>query len=81
MKAKLALCEREWTCTTCGTVLDRDLNAAVNLARLAGSTSDSNGRGADHRTGLTRQVAANRQPGTATADQTGSLPPQGESAA
>jgi putative transposase len=81
VRAKLALCERQWTCTTCGAVLDRDTNAAVNLARLAGSASDSNGRGADQKTPSGVQVAVKRQPGTATADQTGSLPPHGESAA
>jgi len=81
VKAKLALSERTYVCTTCGTVLDRDINAAVNLARLAGSAPDSNGRGADRQTGLVPQVAVKRQPGTAPAGQTRSLPPQGESAA
>jgi IS605 OrfB family transposase len=81
VKAKLALSERTYVCEACGTVLDRDVNAAVNLARLAGSGPDSNGRGADRQTGLARQVAVKRQPGTAQAGQTGTLPPQGESAA
>ena len=44
VKAKLALSERTYCCTACGTVLDRDVNAAVNLAELAGSGPDSNGR-------------------------------------
>jgi transposase len=57
VKTKLALSERQWTCTACGTVLDRDVNAAVNLARLAASGADSNGRGADPQTGLVPQVA------------------------
>jgi putative transposase len=81
VKAKLALSERVWTCPTCGTVLDRDVNAAVNLARLAASGADSNGRGADQKTPLAGQVAVKRQPGTRERGQTGTLPPQGESAA
>lgn len=35
VRAKLSLAERVFSCTGCGIVLDRDLNAAVNLARLA----------------------------------------------
>ena len=34
-KPRLELDERTYTCTACGTVLDRDTNAAINLARLA----------------------------------------------
>ncbi|MGI9017318.1 MAG: M15 family metallopeptidase [Euzebya sp.] len=34
-KPKLGLGERTYTCETCATSLDRDLNAAINLARLA----------------------------------------------
>jgi putative transposase len=34
-KAKLALSERVFTCEACGLVLDRDLNAALNLAQMA----------------------------------------------
>jgi len=79
-KAKLALSERTYVCTACGLVLDRDINAAVNLARLAASGADSNGRGADQKTGLARRVAVKRQPGRVSARQTGTLPPQGESA-
>jgi putative transposase len=81
VRAKLMLSERTYTCTACGLVLDRDVNAAVNLARLAGRAPDSNGRGADRQTPLAAPVAVKRQPGAAPAGQTGSLPPQGESAA
>lgn len=35
VRAKLTLAEREFVCQSCGLVLDRDLNAAYNLAALA----------------------------------------------
>jgi len=35
VRAKLTLAEREFACESCGTRLDRDLNAARNLAALA----------------------------------------------
>lgn len=37
----LALVDRTFRCEQCGSVLDRDLNAAVNLAKLADSSPDS----------------------------------------
>ena len=56
VKAKLRLSERVFVCTECDLVLDRDENAAINLASLvkrvvAGSGPETkNGRGADHKT-------------------------------
>jgi putative transposase len=42
VKAKLALSERTFVCTVCGLVLDRDHNAARNLAALAAAdTTDT----------------------------------------
>lgn len=35
VKSKLSLSEREYMCYRCGVVVDRDLNAATNLAKLA----------------------------------------------
>jgi transposase len=34
-KTKLPLSQREYSCTTCGLVIDRDVNAAINLADYA----------------------------------------------
>ena len=39
--ADLTLSDRIFHCEQCGLVRDRDLNAAINLSKLAGSSSDS----------------------------------------
>jgi putative transposase len=41
LDADLTLSDRVYHCEQCGLVLDRDLNAAINLSKLAGSSSDS----------------------------------------
>jgi putative transposase len=41
LDADLTLSDRTFHCEQCGLVLDRDLNAAINLAKLAGSLPDS----------------------------------------
>jgi putative transposase len=75
VKAKLPLSERTYRCERCGLVLDRDENAARNLAALvltqtgaevvAGSGPETrNARGVDVRPGLTGQIAVNREAGT-----------------
>lgn len=63
VKPKLSLAERTFACSVCG-LLDRDLNAAINLRNLvhhvAGSGPETkNGRGADRKP--TRCVAGGRE--------------------
>lgn len=82
VKTKLALSEREYECDACGLVIDRDRNAARNLAALAAEfdTAGSGpvaGRGADQKTRLGGQVAVKRQPGATPVGQTGTVSPQG----
>jgi putative transposase len=43
-RAKLALSERVFACDTCGLVIDRDLNAALNLAQMAQQNAQGEGR-------------------------------------
>jgi putative transposase len=79
VKAKLPLRVRVFRCDTCGLILDRDVNAARNLATLgeeysmsagvAGNpepTSGSKGRGDDQKTRVRGQVAVKRPPRTAS---------------
>jgi putative transposase len=73
VKAKLPLRVRTFECDDCGLVLDRDLNAARNLALLVECESGTgvaadpqpqgwNGRGADRKTPLAGPVAVKRPP-------------------
>lgn len=79
VKAKLTLSERAYLCAACGATMDRDHNAALNIAAegvriLAASGADRrNGRGADQRTRASGQVAEKRQPGTPQVGQTGTV--------
>jgi putative transposase len=72
VKAKLALSERTYACTACGLVMDRDVNAAVNLLKLAASGAESqNACRGTVRPGLAGHVPVKQEPGTAHAGQTG----------
>jgi IS605 OrfB family transposase len=82
VRTKLALSEREYCCGVCGLVLDRDHNAARNLAALAAQFDTAGSgpvavRGADQRTRVCGRVAVKREPGTTPVGQTGTVPPQG----
>lgn len=67
VKAELGLSEREYACDGCGLVIDRDLNAAINLKQLAGSSpvsacgAISSGSGF---TTTTKLVAVKQEPNT-----------------
>jgi len=52
VKPKLSLATRVFTCDACGFVLDRDLNAAINLKQYVARSGREtvNGRGADQKT-------------------------------
>jgi putative transposase len=65
-KAKLTLAERTFICEACGLRLDRDLNAARNLAKLAHHVAQSgwetlNARGADRKTQFAGLVVTKRE--------------------
>ncbi|MFI7213307.1 IS607 family element RNA-guided endonuclease TnpB [Micromonospora maritima] len=82
VRTKLPLSERTYHCQTCGLILDRDLNAARNLAALAAELDTAGsgpvaGRGADRKTPPAGLAAVKRQPGTTLVGQTGTVPPQG----
>ena len=69
VKAKLTLGERIFSCEACDHVIDRDLNAARNLAKLIDHVARSgretvNARGADVGPGLAGLTASKREAGT-----------------
>lgn len=64
VKAKLSLGERTFHCECCGLILDRDHNAALNLARLVGPVTGSapetlTARGGKRKTEASASAAAN----------------------
>ncbi|HEX2319855.1 MAG TPA: RNA-guided endonuclease TnpB family protein, partial [Streptosporangiaceae bacterium] len=72
VKAKLLLSERTYTCIGCGLILDRDVNAAVNLLNLAASGAERlNACGPQVRPGSAGHSGMKQEPGTAPAGNTG----------
>jgi putative transposase len=86
VKAKLTLAERTFICEACALRIDRDLNAARNLAKLVEFVAQSgwetrNARGADPKPQLAGQVARKREAGTEyRSGQSGTADPQGPAA-
>jgi IS605 OrfB family transposase len=86
VKAKLTLAKRTFRCEACGLVVDRDLNAARNLAKLVHHVAQSgwetrNARRADQKPQLAGQVALKREAGADSCrDRTGTVQPQGRTA-
>ena len=82
VKAKLTLAERTFCCEACGLVLDRDLNAVRNLAKLVQHVAQSGwetqtARGADRKSQRAGQVAMKREAGTGVPGEAGTVQPQG----
>jgi putative transposase len=81
VKTKLRLSERTFRCDECGLVLDRDFNAARNLAALVGeviggTSSQSCGATVNEPDGNLHQTHTVWAAGTATGRPTRSTPPR-----
>ena len=82
VKAKLTLSERTFRCEHCGCKEDRDVTAARNLLKLAGSGPERiNACGGTRNPGTAGLVPLKQEPGTRKRDKTGTAYPQGEAAA
>lgn len=60
LKEDLTLADRTFHCEQCGLVLDRDLNAALNLVKLADSSADSLNACGEARSGRSRKASVKR---------------------
>jgi putative transposase len=82
VKTKLPLHIRVYHCDRCGLVLDRDVNAAINLLKLAASGAERvNACGAAVRPGPAGHAAVKQEPGTQKRGKTGTVPRQHGTAA
>jgi putative transposase len=80
-KPSLTLAERTFTCEACRLVMDRDVNAARNLLRLAASGAESiNACGAQVRPVPDGHRAVKQEPGIADAGTAGTAGPHGPAA-
>ncbi len=85
-KAKLSLAERTYSCDACGLVIDRDLNAALNLAAygrqvVAGSGPETgNARGGEHPRRRLTKSPVKREDGTGQPGKTATALSQGRAA-
>ncbi|HUY75799.1 MAG TPA: transposase, partial [Ktedonobacterales bacterium] len=62
LDADLTLADRVFCCEACGLTVDRNLNAAINLARLAASSADTENACGGERAGLSCERQVKRSP-------------------
>jgi len=60
--ADLTLADRVFVCESCGLAIDRDLNAAINLSKLADSSPDSHNACGEERAGVSCERRVKRSP-------------------
>ena len=87
VRAKLSLHERTYTCEHCGLAIDRDLNAAINLAaygrrelNVAGSGLETVNARRGGQPRLRSQSPVKREDGTGSPDRTVTASSQGQAA-
>src|SRR5579883_3622656 len=68
LKEDLTLADRTFHCQQCGLVLDRDLNAALNVAKLADSSPDNANACGGASAGAVRKPRVKLAPGKQEAD-------------